>query len=85
MANYRSTRTQRIISVGLAVLGGVMLWTVFIRDIPMIPYTGTIPDGPISIFMGVLLLLTGLKGIFDPESTIPTNTTEGGGSEGGGE
>jgi hypothetical protein len=82
MANYRSTRTQRIISVGLAVLGGVILWTVFVGDIPLIPYTGNIPDGPISIFMGVVLLFAGLRGIFYPESTIPTGRDYGKGGSG---
>lgn len=72
MANYRSTRTQRIISVGLAVFGGAVLWTVFTGDVPLITYTGNVPDGPITIFLGVICLIFGVIGIIAPERTMPT-------------
>jgi hypothetical protein len=72
MANYRSAWTQRVISVGLAVLGGVILWTVFMGDGPWIPYTGNIPDGPITIFLGGICLIFGVIGIIAPERTMPT-------------
>ena len=81
MARYLSTGTHRIISVGLAVLGGAVLWTVFTGDVPLITYTGNVPDGLIMIFMGVLLLILGVIGIINPESTMPVS--DGGGGEGG--
>jgi hypothetical protein len=75
---YRSTRTQRIISVGMAVFGAAVFWTVYTGDIPWITYTGEVPDGPIMLFVGGIFLFTGLYGIYDPEATIPSEGSGGG-------
>lgn len=54
---------RRFLSVGIALLGAVILWNAY-------PPHGT--DAFVPLFIGGILLLLGLVGVVDPSRTTPS-------------